>query len=42
MSGLEQCLNRIQLDLITLLVNFACEHGELGQLMTRYDVLGAS
>ena len=33
----EQCLNRLQLDLI-LVVNFVCE---LGQIITRYDLLGA-
>ena len=30
----EQCSNRLKLYLISLLVNFACE---LGQIMTRYD-----
>ena len=38
MSDSEQCLNRLELDLIKLLVNFSCE---LGQIMTRYDVLWA-
>ena len=33
MSDSEQCLNRLELDLISLLVNFACG---LGQIMTRY------
>ena len=37
MSDSEQCSNRLELDLISLLVNFACE---LGQIMTRYDFLG--
>ena len=36
-SDSEQCSNQLQLDLI-LLVKFACE---LGQIMTRYDLLGA-
>ena len=35
MSDLEQCWNRLQLDLILLLVNFSYE---LGQIMTRYDL----
>ena len=34
----EQCSNRLELDLISLLVNFSCE---LGQIMTRYDFLWA-
>ena len=38
MSDSEQCSNQLQLDLILLLVNFLCE---LGQIMTRYDLLGA-
>ena len=38
MSDSEQCSNRLQLDLISLLVNFSCE---LGQIMTRYDFLWA-
>ena len=38
MSDSEQCSNRLQLDLIKLLVNFSCE---LGQIMTRYDFLWA-
>ena len=36
MSDFEQCSNRLELDLISLLVNFACE---LEQIMTRYDFL---
>ena len=36
MSDSEQCSNRLELDLISLLVNFSCE---LGQIMTRYDFL---
>ena len=35
MSDSEQCSNRLELDLISLLVNFSCE---LGQIMTRYDL----
>ena len=38
MSDSEHCSNRLELDLISLLVNFACE---LGQIMTRYDFLWA-
>ena len=38
MSDSEQCLNRLELDLISLLVNFSYE---LGQIMTRYDFLWA-
>ena len=36
MSDSEQCSNRLDLDLIPLLVNFL---GEPGQIMTRYDLL---
>ena len=36
MSDSEQCSNRLELDLISLLVNFSCE---LGQIITRYDFL---
>ena len=36
-SDSEQCSNRLQLDIVSLLVNFVCE---LGQIMTRYDLLG--
>ena len=36
MSDFEQCLNQLQLDLISLLVNFSCE---LGSIITRYDFL---
>ena len=32
----EQCSNRLELDLISLLVNFSCE---LGQIMTIYNFL---
>ena len=35
MSDSEQCSNRLQLDLILILVNFPCE---LGSIMTRYDL----
>ena len=38
MSDSEQCSNRLQLDLILILVNFSCE---LGQIMTIYDFLEA-
>ena len=38
MSDSEQCSNRLQLDLISILVNFSWE---LGQIMTRYDFLCA-
>ena len=38
MSDSEQGLNRLQLYLILILVNFPCE---LGQIMTSYDFLGA-
>ena len=38
MSDSEQCSNRLDLYLISLLVNFSCE---LGQIMTRYDFLWA-
>ena len=38
MSDSEQCSNRLELHLISLLVNFSCE---LGQIMTRYDFLWA-
>ena len=38
MSDSEQCSNRLELYLISLLVNFSCE---LGQIMTRYDFLWA-
>ena len=37
-SNSEQCSNRLQLDLITLLVNFSCQ---FRQIMTRYDFLWA-
>ena len=37
-SDSEQCSNRLQLDLITILVKFACE---LGPKMTRYDFIEA-
>ena len=37
-SDSEQSSNRLELDLISLLVNFACE---LGQIMTRHDFLWA-
>ena len=36
MSDSEQCSNRLKLDLISLLVNFL---GELGQIMTTFDFL---
>ena len=36
MSDSEQCSNRLKLDLISLLVNFL---GELGQIMSRFDYL---
>ena len=36
MSDSEQCSNRLELDLVSLLVNFSCE---LGQIMTRYVFL---
>ena len=38
MSDFEQCLNQLQLDLISLLVNFSCE---LGSIITRYGFLEA-
>ena len=38
MSDSEQCSNWHELDIISLLVNFLCE---LGQIMTRYDFLCA-
>ena len=38
MSDFEQGLNQLQLDLISLLVNFSCE---LGSIITRYDFLEA-
>ena len=38
MSDSEQCSNRLELDLISLLVKVSCE---LGQIMTRYDFLWA-
>ena len=37
-SDSEQYSNRLELDLISLLVNLSCE---LGQIMTGYDLLGA-
>ena len=39
MSDFEQCLNQLQLDLITLLVNFSYQ---VGTMMSRYDFLDAS
>ena len=36
MSDSEECSNRLELDLISPLVNFSCE---LGQIITRYDFL---
>ena len=39
MNYFDHCSIRLQLDLITLLVTFACE---LGQIITRYDFTGAS
>ena len=38
MSDCEQCLNPLELDLISRLVNYSCE---LGQIRTRYDFLWA-
>ena len=38
MSDVEQCSNRLEFDLIKLLLKFSCE---LGQIMTRYDFLWA-
>ena len=38
MSDSEQCSNQLELDLISLLVNFSCE---LGPIMTLYDFLWA-
>ena len=38
MSDSEQCSNRLELCLISVLVNFSCK---LGQIMTRYDFLCA-
>ena len=38
MSDVEQCSNQLQLDLITLLVNFLYQ---LGTMMSRYDFLEA-
>ena len=38
MSDSDQCSNRLQPDLISLLVNFSCA---LGHIMTRYDFLWA-
>ena len=35
MSDSDQCSNRLELDLISLLVNFSCE---VGQIMARYDL----
>ena len=37
-SDSEQCSNRLELHLISLLVKFSCE---LGQIITRYDILWA-
>ena len=39
MSDSEQCSNRLELDLISVLVNFS---RELGQIMTRYDFVWAN
>ena len=39
MSDSEQCSNRLELDLISFLVNLSCE---LEKIMTRYDVLWKS
>ena len=36
MSDSEQCSNRLELDLMSFLVNFSCE---LGQIMIRHDFL---
>ena len=38
MSDCEECSNRLQLDLISLLVNFSYE---FVQIMTRYDFVEA-
>ena len=38
MSDFEQCSNQLQLDLITLLVNFSYQ---VGTMMSRYDFLEA-
>ena len=38
MSNSEQSSNRLQLDQISLFVNFSCE---LGQIITIYDVIDA-
>ena len=38
MSDFEQCLNQLQLDLMTLLVNFSYQ---LGTMMSSYDFLEA-
>ena len=39
MSDSEQCSNWLELDLVSLLVNFSCELGQI--MMTRYDFLWA-
>ena len=31
MSDFEQCSDRLQLDLILILVNFSCEFGQIGE-----------
>ena len=38
MSDFEQCVNQLQVDLITLLVNFSYQ---VGTIMSRYDFLEA-
>ena len=38
-SDSEQCLSRLQLDLILLSVNFSYE---MGKIITRYDLLDAT
>ena len=43
MSDFEQCSNRLELDLIALLVNFSCEWGQImaihGSLCARLVIL---
>ena len=41
MSDSEQCLNRLELDLISLLVNFSCELGQIGGSVAKKIQSGA-
>ena len=41
MSDFEQCSNRLELDLISILVNFSCELGQIGGSFEKKSKVGA-